>query len=333
MTHRIPFVVTSARAAAAVALASLAAAATGTAYAADPYPNHPIRMIVPFGTGSATDILARILSQKLSDAGIQLVVENRPGAGGSIGTGVLAKAPADGYTLALVSAGHAINATLYPKLPYDTVKDFSAVSLVASIPNVLVVDAASPYKSVKDLLAAASAKPGTINFASAGTGSSTHLSGELLKSLGKVDIVHVPYKGTGEALTDVMAGRVQLMLAPTVSAVPFVEQGRLRALGVTTEKRAAALPNVPTLAEAGVPNYAFDSWFGILAPAGTPRDVIKRLNTEVVKALALPDVKEKLLTLGAEATPSTPEAFDTFIASEVTKLAPVVRQSGASASN
>lgn len=333
MTYRMPFVVTSTRAAALVVLASLGAAATGTVHAADAYPNHPIRMIVPFGTGSATDILARILSQKMGDAGVQLVVENRPGAGGSIGTGVLAKAPADGYTLALVSAGHAINATLYPKLPYDTVKDFSAVSLVASIPNVLVVDAASPYKSVKDLLAAANAKPGTINFASAGTGSSTHLSGELLKSLGKVDIVHVPYKGTGEALTDVMAGRVQLMLAPTVSAVPFVEQGRLRALGVTTEKRAAALPNVPTLAEAGVPNYAFDSWFGILAPAGTPRDVIKRLNTEVAKALALPDVKEKLLTLGAEATPSTPEAFDTFIAAEVAKLAPVVRQSGASASN
>ena len=300
---------------------------------ADTFPSKPIRMIVPFGSGSATDILARILSVKLADAGMQIVVENRPGAGGSIGTGAVAKSQADGYTLVLVSAGHAINATLYPKLPYDTVKDFSAVTLVASIPNVLVVDAASPYRSVKDLLADAKAKPGTINYASAGTGSSTHLSGELLKSLGQVDIVHVPYKGTGEALTDVMAGRVQMMLAPTVSAVPFVEQGRLRALGVTTSKRAASLPNVPTLAEAGVPGYAFDSWFGILAPAGTPRDVIAKLNTEVVKALALADVKEKLLGLGAEATPSTPEDFDRFIKAEVVKLEPVVKQSGASAPN
>lgn len=303
------------------------------AQAADAYPNKPVRMVVPFGSGSATDILARILSLKMADAGIQMVVENRPGAGGSIGTGTVAKAPADGYTLVLVSAGHAINETLYPKLPYDTVKDFSAVGLVASIPNVLVVDAASPYRSVKDLLDAAKAKPGSINFASAGTGSSTHLSGELLKMQGKVDLVHVPYKGTGEALTDVMAGRVQLMLAPTVSAIPFVEQGRLRALGVTTAKRAASLPKVPTLAEAGVPDYAFDSWFGILAPAGTPREVVKRLNTELNKALALPDVKEKLLGLGAEATPSSPEEFDRFIVAEVAKLAPVVKQSGAAVGN
>lgn len=315
-------------------LAVVGTLAMGTSTAqADTFPSKPIRMIVPFGSGSATDILARILSVKLADAGMQIVVENRPGAGGSIGTGTVAKSPADGYTLVLVSAGHAINATLYPKLPYDTVKDFSAVSLVASIPNVLVVDAASPYRSVKDLLADAKAKPGAINYASAGTGSSTHLSGELLKSLGHVDIVHVPYKGTGEALTDVMAGRVQMMLAPTVSAVPFVEQGRLRALGVTTAKRAASLPNVPTLAEAGVTGYAFDSWFGILAPAGTPRDVIAKLNTEVVKALALADVKEKLMGLGAEATPSTPEDFDRFIKAEVVKLEPVVKQSGASAPN
>lgn len=315
-------------------LAVVGTLAMGTSTAqADTFPSKPIRMIVPFGSGSATDILARILSVKLADAGMQIVVENRPGAGGSIGTGTVAKSPADGYTLVLVSAGHAINATLYPKLPYDTVKDFSAVSLVASIPNVLVVDAASPYRSVKDLLADAKAKPGAINYASAGTGSSTHLSGELLKSLGHVDIVHVPYKGTGEALTDVMAGRVQMMLAPTVSAVPFVEQGRLRALGVTTSKRAASLPNVPTLAEAGVTGYAFDSWFGILAPAGTPRDVIAKLNTEVVKALALADVKEKLMGLGAEATPSTPEDFDRFIKAEVVKLEPVVKQSGASAPN
>ncbi|MNK95462.1 Tripartite tricarboxylate transporter family receptor [compost metagenome] len=256
------------------------------------------------------------------------MVDNRPGAGGTLGASTVAKSPPDGYTLILVSVGHAINATLYPKLGYDTLKDFAPVSLVASVPNVLVVNAASPYKSMRDIVAAAKAKPGTLNFDSAGSGSSTHLSGEMFKMQAGIDIVHIPYKGTGEALTDVMAGRGDMMFAPTVSAMPFVRQGKLRALAVTTPARAGALPDVPTVAEAGLPGYAFDSWFGVLAPAGTPKEVIQALNTEIGKALASPDVRERLAAQGAEARGSTPQEFASYIQAEIGKLAPVVKQSG-----
>jgi tripartite-type tricarboxylate transporter receptor subunit TctC len=213
-------------------------------------------------------------------------------------------------------------------LGYDTLKDFAPVSLVASVPNVLVVNAASPYKSMRDIVAAAKAKPGTLNFDSAGSGSSTHLSGEMFKMRAGIDIVHIPFKGTGEALTDVMAGRGDMMFAPTVSALPFVKQGKLRALAVTTPARAGALPDVPTVAEAGLPGYAFDSWFGVLAPAGTPKEVIQAVNAEIGKALASPDVRERLAAQGAEARASTPQEFSSYIQAEIGKLAPVVKQSG-----
>ncbi len=293
------------------------------------YPAKPIRLVVPFSAGSATDILARIIGSKMSEGGHwQVIVDNRPGAGGTLGGTTVAKAAPDGYTLILVSVGPAINATLYPKLGYDTLKDFAPVSLVASVPNVLVVNAASPYKSVRDIVAAAKARPGALNFDSAGSGSSTHMSGELFKMQAGIDITHIPYKGTGEALTDVMAGRGDMMFAPTVSAMPFVRQGKLRALAVTTPKRAAALPDIPTVAESGLPGYAFDSWFGILAPAGTPKEIVSALNAEIGNALAAPDVRERLAAQGAEPRASTPQEFASYIQAEIGKLAPVVRQSG-----
>ncbi|AOY94911.1 LacI family transcriptional regulator [Cupriavidus sp. USMAA2-4] len=293
------------------------------------YPSKPIRLVVPFSAGSATDILARILSSKIGEGGgYTVIVENRPGAGGTLGAAIVAKSAPDGYTLALVSIGHAINATLYPRLSYDTLKDFAPVSMVATVPNVLVVNATGPYHSVRDILAAAKARPGTLNFDSAGSGSSTHLSGELFKLQAGIDILHIPYKGTGEALTDIMAGRADFMFAPTVSAMPFVRQGKLRALAVATAQRAATLPDLPTVAEAGLPGYAFDSWFGVLAPAGTPKEIVDALNAQIAKALVAPDVRERLAAQGAEARGSTPQAFAATLRSEVARLAPVVRQAG-----
>ena len=304
-------------------------AAAPWAMAQPQYPSKPIRLVVPFSAGSATDILARIIGARMGQhSGYQIIVDNRPGAGGTLGATGVAKAAPDGYTLILVSVGHAINATLYPKLAYDTVKDFAPVSLVASVPNVLVVNAASKYNSVRDIVAAARANPGAMNFDSAGSGSSTHLSGEMFKMQAGIDMVHIPYKGTGEALTDVMAGRGDMMFAPTVSAMPFVRQGKLKALAVTTAKRSASLPDIPTVAEAGLPGYTFDSWFGILAPAGTPKEIVNALNAEIGKALASPDVREKLAVQGAEPRTSTPQEFSTYIQAEIAKLAPVVKQSG-----
>ncbi|MBF6986361.1 MULTISPECIES: tripartite tricarboxylate transporter substrate binding protein [Cupriavidus] len=313
-----------------LALTSTLMLAAAPAASAQPqYPSKPIRLVVPFSAGSATDILARILGSKMAEGGsYQVIVDNRPGAGGTVGATGVAKAAPDGYTLILVSVGHAINATLYPRLGYDTVKDFAPVSLVASVPNVLVVNAASKYKSVRDVVAAAKATPGALNFDSAGSGSSTHLSGEMFKMQAGIDITHIPYKGTGEALTDVMAGRGDMMFAPSVSAMPFVRQGKLRALAVTTARRASALPDIPTVAESGLPAYAFDSWFGILAPAGTPREIVDALNAEIGKALSSPDVRERLAAQGAEPRRSSPQEFAAYIQAEIGKLAPVVRQSG-----
>ncbi|MCY1256534.1 hypothetical protein D9M68_80830 [compost metagenome] len=311
---------------------SLMLAAAPAAHAQPQYPSKPIRLVVPFSAGSATDILARIIGSKMGEGGTyQVIVDNRPGAGGTLGATGVAKAAPDGYTLILVSVGHAINATLYPKLSYDTVKDFAPVSLVATVPNVLVVNAGSKYKSVRDVVNAAKATPGALNFDSAGSGSSTHLSGEMFKMQAGIDIVHIPYKGTGEALTDVMAGRGDMMFAPSVSAMPFVKQGKLRALAVTTARRASALPDIPTVAESGFPGYAFDSWFGVLAPAGTPKEVVDALNAEIGKALAAPDVRERLAAQGAEPKRSSPQEFAAYIQAEIGKLAPVIRQSGVKA--
>ena len=295
------------------------------------YPTKPIRLVVPFPAGGTTDILARATAQKLSEAlGQQVIVDNRPGAGGNIGTELVAKAPPDGYTLLMGTVGtHAINASLYSKLPYDHVKDFTPVILVAGVPNVLVVNPALPVNSVQELIAYGKANPGKLNFASSGSGTSIHLSGELFKTLTGVQMTHVPYKGSAPALTDLMGGQVQLMFDNLPSSLAFIKAGKLRALGVTSTTRAAALPDVPTLVEAGVPGFEASSWFGIVAPAGTPRDIVMRINTEVAKWLASPDARDKLSAQGAIAASGSPEDFARHIASETTKWARVVKESGA----
>ena len=298
---------------------------------AQAWPNKPVRLVVPFPAGGTTDILARAMAQKLSESlGQAFVVDNRPGAGGNIGSDIVAKSAPDGYTLLMGTVGtHAINPGLYPKMPYDHVKDFVPVVLVAGVPNVLVVHPDVPVRSVADLVALARAKPGTINFASSGAGTSIHLSGELFKSLAGVQITHVPYKGSAPALTDLLGGQVQIMFDNLPSALPHIKSGKLRALAVTSTKRAPALPDLPTIAESGVPGFEASSWFGILAPAGTPRDIVMRINVEANKALQSAEMKEKLLGQGAEAVGNPPEFFADTIRTETTKWAKVVKDSGA----
>ena len=298
---------------------------------AQTYPTRPVRLVVPFPAGGTTDILARAAAQKLSEAwGQQVIVDNRPGAGGNIGTELVARSAPDGYTLEMGTVGtHAINASLYSKLPYDHVKDFAPVILVAGVPNVLVIGPGLPVNSVQELVAYAKANPGKLNFASSGSGTSIHLSGELFKTLTGVQMTHVPYKGSAPALSDLMGGQVQLMFDNLPSSLAFIKAGKLRALAVTSTVRAAALPDVPTMVEAGVPGFEASSWFGILAPAGTPRDIVMRINGEVAKWLASPDAREKLSAQGAIAAGGTPEDFARHIGSETTKWAKVVKESGA----
>ena len=295
------------------------------------YPNHPIRLVVPFPPGGTTDILARAVAQKLTEAmGQSVVLDNRPGAGGNIGADVVAKSAPDGYTLLMGTVGtHAINPSLYAKMPYDHVKDFVPVVLVAGVPNVLVVNPSLPVNSVADLIKLAKAKPGSINFASSGNGTSIHLSGELFKAMAGVDMTHVPYKGSAPALSDLISGQVQVMFDNLPSSLPQIKAGKLRAIAVTSLKRAPALPDVPTISESGLPGFEASSWFGVLAPAGTPPAVITRLNAEVDKWLQTPEAKEQLLAQGAQAAGDTPEQFAAFIRSETGKWAKVVKASGA----
>jgi len=312
-------------------LAALCLLAAPLCGAQSSYPSKPVRLVVPFPAGGTTDILARAAAQKLSEAwGQQVIVDNRPGAGGNIGAELVAKAPPDGYTLLMGTVGtHAINSSLYSKMPYDHIKDFAPAVLVAGVPNVLVVNPSMPFNSVQDLIAYAKANPGKLNFASSGSGTSIHLSGELFKSLTGVQITHVPYKGSAQALTDLLGGQVQLMFDNLPSSLAFIKAGKLRALAVTSTTRAAALPDVPTMVEAGVPGFEATAWFGILAPAGTPREAITRINTEIAKWLASPDAREKLSAQGAIAAGGSPEDFAKHIASETAKWARVVKESAA----
>jgi len=307
-------------------LALLATGAWGQAY-----PAKPIRLVVPFPAGGTTDILARAVGQKLTEAwGQPVVVDNRPGAGGNIGAELVAKAAPDGYTLLMGTVGtHAINASLYAKMPYDHIKDFAPVILVAGVPNVLVVNPAVPVNSVQELIAYAKANPGRLNFASSGSGTSIHLSGELFKVMAGVQMTHIPYKGSAPALQDLIGGQVQLMFDNLPSALPQIKGGKLRALAVTSAARAAALPDVPTVAEAGLPGFEASSWFGVLAPAGTPVAIIARLNAEIAKWLASPEAREKLASQGANAAGGSPEDFAKHIAAETAKWQKVVKESGA----
>uniref|UniRef100_UPI0030F7E8A3 Bug family tripartite tricarboxylate transporter substrate binding protein n=1 Tax=uncultured Acidovorax sp. TaxID=158751 RepID=UPI0030F7E8A3 len=304
----------------------------GTSALAQAYPTKPVTIIVPFAAGGTTDILARIIGQALTaELGQSVVVDNRAGAGGNIGGQAAAKATPDGHTLFMGTVGtHAINASLYKKMPFDPVKDFAPLTRVANVPNLLVANPAQPYKSVKDLIAYAKANPGKVNFGSSGNGSSIHLSGELFKSLAKVDMQHVPYKGSAPAVTDLMGNQIGIMFDNMPSAIQHVRSGSLVPLAVTTAKRSPELPNVPTIAEAGVPGYEATSWFGMFAPAGTPAPVLAKLNAAIVKVLAQPDVKKKINEQGAEVYSETPEQFAAFIQAESVKWGKVVKESGAS---
>ena len=304
----------------------------GTSALAQAYPTKPVTIIVPFAAGGTTDILARIIGQALTaELGQSVVVDNRAGAGGNIGGQAAAKATPDGHTLFMGTVGtHAINASLYKKMPFDPVKDFAPLTRVANVPNLLVANPAQPYKSVKDLIAYARANPGKVNFGSSGNGSSNHLSGELFKSLAKVDMQHVPYKGSAPAVTDLLGNQIGIMFDNMPSAIPHVRSGKLVPLAVTTAKRSPELPNVPTIAEAGVPGYEATSWFGMFAPAGTPAPVLAKLNAAIVKVLAQPDVKKKINEQGAEVYSETPEQFAAFIQAESVKWGKVVKESGAS---
>jgi tripartite-type tricarboxylate transporter receptor subunit TctC len=294
--------------------AALPLFAPGLPVMAQNYPAKTIRYIVPFPPGGATDTLARTIAQKLNAAwGEPVVVDNRPGAGGNLGTELVAKSPPDGHTLLLAVNSHAINASLYARLPYDPVKDFAPVSLLATTPNVLVVHPSLPVRTVKDLIALAKSKPSQLTFASAGAGSGAHLAGELFQSMAGVALVHVPYKGIVAGVTELMGGQVSLTFAVLPVVYPQVQAGKLRALAVTSAQRSALVPDLPTVAESGMKGFDVVSWFGTLVPAGTPPEVIGKLNRELVKILYLPDVKQKLSAIGLEVKGSSPAEFATFI--------------------
>ena len=307
---------TAAALAAAVAIAAHAQTAS-TDPAAD-YPAKPIRIIVGFTPGGGPDITARYIAQKLSDSWKQqVVVENRPGAGGTIAAGFVANATADGYTLLSVSSAHAVAPAIYAKLPYDTTRDLAGVTLTATSKYLLVVPPSLGVKSVGDLLAMARARPGHLNFCSAGVGSGTHFAGELFKSMAGIDVVHVPFKGIPEALTETITGRVQFFLAPIANSVNFVKEGKLVALAVSSAERDALVPDLPTIAEAGVPGYESILWFGLLASSKTPRAVIAKLNREITRILGDPDAKAHWAPIGLEPRPTAPAAFDKLIAADI----------------
>ncbi len=299
--------------------------------AASAYPARPVKVIVPYPPGGPTDIVARVVFQQVSDStGQQFVVENRAGAGGNIGAEAVARAPADGYTLLVATTAHAINMSLFKSLNYDVLKDFAPVTLLTQGPLVLVATANFPAASVRELIALAKAKPNTLNFASSGNGQSTHLSAELFNTMAGIKLAHVPYKGSAPALTDVIGGQVPLMFDTMLSAMPFVKAGKLKALAVTSSQRSPAAPELPTVAESGLPGYEVVAWNGLLAPAGTPKPVIDRLSDELSKAMAVPQVREKFSVQGFAASWDSPEQFGRFLRSEVAKWAKTVKASGAS---
>lgn len=309
------------------ALLSMGAVPWQTALAQDKWPSRPITYVVPFPPGGTTDILARLIGQKLGQAlGVTIVIENKPGAGGNIGSDYVAKAAPDGYTiLGGTISSHAINASLYQKLPYDPLISFAPITLIGTNANVLVVAANSPLTSVKDIIDGSRAKPASLSFASAGNGTSQHLSGELFKSISRIEVVHIPYKGSGPAIQDVMAGQVPFMFDTTVVAAPFVSSGKLRALAVTSAKRIASMPDVPTMAESGVPGYELVSWQAVFAPAGTPPEVVNRLYAEISAILKAPDMQDRLAKLGLDPSGMSPQELATFQDAEIKKWAEVVK--------
>ncbi|MDP9900008.1 tripartite-type tricarboxylate transporter receptor subunit TctC [Variovorax ginsengisoli] len=310
-------------------LAGLASLATPSAMAQGTYPNKPIRVVVPFAAGSTTDIIARAIADKMSQSmGQTLVIDNRGGASGTIGQQAVATAAPDGYTVMIHSSSHTVSPSTFAKLPFDTVHDFAGVTPISSLPNALVISPSKNIKTLQELVDLARAKPGTINFASAGQGSATHLNAEKFKMAAKIDATNIPFKGSGEAVTEVLSGRVDYYFSPIAPVIGQIKEGTLLALAVGSPKRAAALPNVPTTAEAGVPGSEFNFWIGMMVPAKTPRDIVNKLHDEVEKALASPEVKERFLKLGADAWTLKPEQFDTYIKDEIKSNAALVKAAG-----
>jgi len=315
----------------AVLLTSLVALAlpAAQALAQKSYPNKAIRMIVPFAPGGSNDIMGRLVAAKWTESmGQQVVVDNRPGASGIVGTDLAAKAAPDGYTVLVMSLTFTVNPSIRSKLPYDTEKDLVPVTLIASAPLILVVHPSLPVKSVKEFIAYAKANPGRLNFGSGGPGSTPHLAGEMLKSMAGLEMTHVPYKGGGPALADLVGGQIQLMLENIPSTLPFVKLGRLRVLAVTSTKRSPTVPDVPTLDEAALKGYELTGWNGLFVPRGTPRAIVNQLYAETVKALAAPDVKERLAAMSAEPGGESPEKFAVFIKAEIRKWAKIAKEAG-----
>ena len=314
-------------------IAMTLAALSAAAHAQEPaYPTKPIRIIVGQAPGGATDIIARLVASKMHDGlGQNTIVENRTGAAGSIGAAAVAKSPPDGYTILCVSSSYSINPSLYSNLPFDPQKDLAPISLLAEAPFLLVVHPSVPAKSVKDLIAFAKSQPGILTYGSGGQGSSGHLAGVLFEIGSKVKLSHVPYKGAGQALVDVVSGQITFMFASVLSSTPLIKQGRIRVLGVTSPKRSAALPQVPTVAEAGVPGYATTTWYGLLAPAATPKPIIDRLAAAANKAVMTPDLRERMSSDGAEPIGSNPAVFQKHLATEVAKWRKVVQAAGVKA--
>jgi len=297
---------------------------------AQDYPNRPLRLIAPFSPGGATDVLARIVGQKINERlGQPVVVENRVGAGGNIGAEQVAKSPPDGYTLLMGGVPHAIGASLYAKLGYDMVKDLSAIAEVASFPSMLVLHPSLPAKSVRELITLAKMRPGQLNFGSAGNGSPNHLALELFDTMAGVKMVHIPYKGAGQVVGDLLAGQLQLASMGFPVAMPHVQAGKLRAIAVTGAARSPLFAQIPTVAEAGLPGFDVTSWYGVFGPAALPREIISRLNIEISGAIGAPDLKERMTALGAESSVKTPDQFAQYVRDEIVKWAKVVRESGA----
>ena len=306
------------------------AATTGLARAAQDFPNKPVRLVAAFAPGGSVDLVARLLAQKLGEGwGQQVVVDNRPGAGGNVSAEIVKQAAGDGYTLYICSASLVVNPSLYARAPYDPVKDFTPVSLLALVQNVLVANPKLPASSVKELIALARAKPGQIHYASTGSGTSGHLIMEMFKSMAGVDLVHVPYKVIGQAQADLVSGQVSLWFPTAPGALPHIKAGRMRLLAIAGGKRSPALPDVPTIAESGVPGFDASTWYPLLAPARTPRDIVAKINQAVVGVLNQPDVRQRLTGMGIEIVGSSPDALARHIRSEIPKWAKVVKQSGA----
>ena len=314
-----------------VGLLLIASLAFGASLAQD-YPSRPVRIVVPFSPGGSTDTLARIVGQKLTErSGQPVIIENRAGAGGHIGAEQVARSAPDGYTLLLGGVPHAISASLYSKLPYDLSRDLTAIAEVASFPSAIVLHPSLPANSVKELIALARARPGQLSFGSAGVGSPNHLSLELFQAMAGVSMVHVPYKGSGQLVGDLLAGQVQLASMGLPVAVPHVQSGKLRAIAVTGAERSPLLPDVPTVSEAGLPGFEVTSWYGVFGPTGLPADIVVKLNSEIGSAVTAPDVKERLAALGAEPSVKSPDQFGRYVRQEITKWAKVVKDSGAKA--